>query len=629
MNDKLTVDQVSVGKDSSRLDAREFSDADLSSAVVETIQVDGQWIIYSRYGDDYWKLTDLPSNVPDSQRYLNFLKVPLEFQGTMKAIMFRYKRRGREGQRPAKGSTLVNFFRQTLPFLRHLESINIKCFSAITPSIMINYATKVRNTNKKDGTPRSQRSLLICYQTLEAIFELSQHTRNPIPEHPWPKSSAKFMAGLTGAGSGLARESTTPLIPDAIFCTLFENAHKKIKFGKHLLDLRDSIIRIDKEQKGNTSKVIEKKKNKFLSDVGWEGGLVKLNTSLNELRTACYIVIASTSGCRAHEICNLQTAAHHRTKDDDGTIYHWMRSKSEKTDTGEHDWMIPEIAVQTLRLMSRWAKPYQSMIAREIFERRKTNPLDPEIANSQKHRHALFLGIAYNDNNKVRTLSTKTINNLLKSFSAQSKVNWSLASHQFRRKFANYVAHSQFGDLRYLREHFAHWTMDMSLSYAMDESWGGHLDLDLYEDILAELKDIKIDAVRSWLSDDSLAGGNGRSLKKWQRDASNLAIFNNHQSMVITIAQSTSIRSNGHAWCTADNGGCVGNTMERTRCGDCDNAVIGQRHLDIYRQLYGNLVELLACNDIGESGRTRVLRDIERCRDVFNQLGYDPEEKSA
>jgi len=249
MNDKLTIDKVSVGKDSSRFDAREFSDTDFSSSVVETIQVDGQWIVYSRYGDDYWKLTDLPSNVPDSQRNLNFLKVPLEFQGIMKAIMFRYKRRGREGQRPAKGSTLVNFFKQTLPFLRHLESINIKCFSAITPLIMINYATKVRETNKKDGTPRSQRSLLVCYQTLEAIFELSQYTRTPIPEHPWPKSSAKFMAGLTGAGSGLARESTTPLIPDAIFCTLFENAHEKIKFGNHLLDLRDSIIRIDKEQK--------------------------------------------------------------------------------------------------------------------------------------------------------------------------------------------------------------------------------------------------------------------------------------------------------------------------------------------------------------------------------------------
>ncbi|WP_338101729.1 hypothetical protein [Pseudomonas weihenstephanensis] len=95
--------------------------------------------------------------------------------------------------------------------------------------------------------------------------------------------------------------------------------------------------------------------------------------------------------------------------------------------------------------------------------------------------------------------------------------------------------------------------------------------------------------------------------------------------MVISIAESTAIRSNGHAWCTADNDGCVGNTIERTRCGDCNNAVIGRGHLHIYRQLYCNLKELLECSGIGESGRVRVLRDLERCREVFMQLGCDPE----
>ena len=99
--------------------------------------------------------------------------------------------------------------------------------------------------------------------------------------------------------------------------------------------------------------------------------------------------------------------------------------------------------------------------------------------------------------------------------------------------------------------------------------------------------------------------------------------------MVISIAESTAIRSNGHAWCTADKDGCIGNTLERTRCGDCNNAVIGRGHLGIYRQLYSNLKELLTCNDIGESGRVRVLRDLERCRDVFMRLGYDPESDVA
>lgn len=165
----------------------------------------------------------------------------------------------------------------------------------------------------------------------------------------------------------------------------------------------------------------------------------------------------------------------------------------------------------------------------------------------------------------------------------------------------------------------------MTLGYAMDDGWGDHLDLELYDDIQAELEDIKLGTVENWLGDDQLAGGYGRSMKRWQRDPANLALFKDHRTMVISIADSTAIRSNGHAWCTADNNGCIGNTMERTRCGDCSNAVIGRGHLAIYRQLYNNLKELLGCNDIGDSGRMRVLRDLDRCRDVFIQLGYDPE----
>ena len=65
--------------------------------------------------------------------------------------------------------------------------------------------------------------------------------------------------------------------------------------------------------------------------------------------------------------------------------------------------------------------------------------------------------------------------------------------------------------------------------------------------------------------------------------------------MISSIAESTAIRSNGHAWCTADNDGCIGNTLERTRCGDCNNAVIGLDHKGIYQHLYDNLKERLDC----------------------------------
>jgi hypothetical protein len=102
--------------------------------------------------------------------------------------------------------------------------------------------------------------------------------------------------------------------------------------------------------------------------------------------------------------------------------------------------------------MERWAAPYQAMIADEITRRHSINPTDPQITEAHKHRHALFLGVSATKNNLVRTLSGSTWNKNLKAFARSCGLSWNLASHQFRRKFANYAAHSQFGDLRYLRE---------------------------------------------------------------------------------------------------------------------------------------------------------------------------------
>ncbi len=137
--------------------------------------------------------------------------------------------------------------------------------------------------------------------------------------------------------------------------------------------------------------------------------------------------------------------------------------------------------------------------------------------------------------------------------------------------------------------------------------------------------DIKLGVVDSWLSDAPLAGGYGRSIKQWHREPKNLLIYKDRATMLKSIAESTAIRSNGHAWCTADDDGCVGNTLERTRCSNCSNAVIGPHHAAIYQRCYEDLKGLLHCPGIGEGGRQRVDRDLNRCRDVLAQLGIDPE----
>jgi integrase len=609
-------------------DVRGLPESERDALIISATQVDGQWVILSRYGDDIWQLDGFTSNAQASHKRLDFRTVPQTFRAVMKAILYRYLRRGRGRTtgRP-KGNVLRQALADARPFLRYLEVLKLDHLGAVTLMVCATYVAACkahRQPFRSKGKPLSQNGLHSRFRAVEVLHELSQYTDDRMPQDPWPETSAKAMAGLTGSGAPHKLGGKTPLIPDDVFCALFEQAYQQVERGQQLLDLRDALDDLAVQHQGRSIWGDIWAKNNHLDTLGWEGGLRALLKALTHLRTACYIVLASTSGCRNHELANVLSGAHHRTQDDEGTVYHWIRSRSDKTDAGIHDWMIPEAAVRALRLMERWAAPYQAMIAAEIVQRRRTSSHDPQIAEALKHRHALFIGVAMGGK-QVRTLSNSTWCYHLKAFSNACGLSWDLASHQFRRKFANYVAHSRFGDLRYLKEHYAHWSLDMTLGYAMDDSWGQHLDLELYDDIQAELEDIKLGVVESWLGGAPLAGGYGRALKHWQREPQNLLIFKDHAAMLKSIAESTAIRSNGHAWCTADNDSCVGNTLERTRCGNCENAVIGRGHTAIYQRLYDDLKGLLHCQDIGEGGRQRVERDLNRCREVLTQLGMDPE----
>jgi hypothetical protein len=287
--------------------------------------------------------------------------------------------------------------------------------------------------------------------------------------------------------------------------------------------------------------------------------------------------------------------------------------------------MVPEAAVTALRVMERWARPYQALIDAEIVERRSVDPSDPEIDEAERHRRAVFLAATPLKRNQVRTMSGQMWNLALKAFAKKCGLSWDLASHQFRRKFANYAARSQFGDLRYLREHFKHWSMDMTLGYALNEAQ----ETALYAEIEGELDDIKAGIVDTWLNPDvALAGGYGRNITSWRTQA--VTIFKDHRQMVRALADSTAIRSNGHAWCTADDNLCVGNDIQRTRCSDCKNAVIGPQHAPLYKGLYDHLKEVRDCDDIGEGGLNVVRRDMDRCRRVLVALEQeDPEGRAA
>ena len=599
--------------------------------VVSARMVGRHWLVLSRYGDNHWHFSGQPTNKQSSQLFIDFSVIPAALCPSMKAIVYRYLRRGREGKKLPSHRSLTKLVGDARPFLQHLDRLGIGRLADVTPMACALYieACKQHRQPKQAARPGALlkgSTLSHRLAVVEALYELSQHTDDAMPSHPWSGTSFTHLAGQSGPGTG-HRSGTTPLMPDEVFTALFQHASTAIERGGRLLDLRDGIEEI--ACRGNlTSNALRCAKHRYLKEHGWSEGTLEFSMALLQLRAACYIVVASLSGCRNHELAFVQSGACFSTPVDAdrvseaAEVYWWMRSQSTKTGEGHTEWMVPEAAMTALRLMERWARPYQAAIEAEIAARRAAEPFDAEIAEAQRHAHALFLAATPLKGNQVRTLSSQMCNLSLKAFATKHGITWDLASHHFRRKFANYAARSQFGDLRYLRAHFKHWAMDMTLGYALNESQ----EIALYGEIERETQGIKVEVVDSWLNpEEPLAGGYGRNIVAWRATAP-VTLFKSHAQMVACLADSTGIRSNGHAWCTAEDNQCVGNDIEPTRCADCHHAVVGQRHAPLYRGLYDHLKEVTDRDDIGPSGQALVQRDRQRYRRVLVELGQDLEE---
>lgn len=514
-----------------------------------------------------------------------------------------------------------------LPFLRFLDNLKIARLADVTPFTCAMYVSESRSANSLRGRPLTRESLNNRLQAVEALYDLSQYTDDKMPSFPWPDDSAWSLAGLTGSKreSGY-RGGKTPLIPDKEFAAIFQAAWKVVVEAPNLLDLRDKLDSVDTD-KTMSRHTRWSKRRKILEENGWMSGADSFDSAVVRIRSACYIVIASLSGCRNHELAFLHANACYRTIDNDGETYWWMRSVSTKTGEGRTEWMIPLAASEALKIMDRWAIPYQAALSAEIERRRQKNPNDLEIAEAQRHLGAIFVcrdsRRGPEGGRQVRTLTDRSWNVSLREFAKANGITWKLATHQFRRTFANYAARSQFGDLRYLKEHFKHWSFEMTLGYAMNENQ----EMALYSEIYDEIADMKEGVVSDWLgSGEPLAGGLGQRIVAW-RGSNDVTLFKDHKSMVKTLAEGFgNLRSNGHAWCTADQGiDCVGNGgLDRTRCTGCDHAVISNIHAKVYQGLYDHISETLLCDDIGESGRAYAQRSLDRCASVLKVLGHEP-----
>lgn len=145
-------------------------------------------------------------------------------------------------------------------------------------------------------------------------------------------------------------------------------------------------------------------------------------------------------------------------------------------------------------------------------------------------------------------------------------------------------------------------------------------DLTLFDEILQQMTEFKIDLIESWLGDRPLAGGAGKQIVELR------AIPIKDRTALLTYtAPHANIRATGHGWCIATERGCGGAGLyEATRCPDAKNSVIDESFADTWQGIYSQQQELLKIEDAGPAVKQRAERDLQVALAVITGLGLSP-----
>lgn len=573
---------------------------------------DGKYHVLSRYEDPVWQLPHhwFPHNVPDSKKILNFERIDASMlRVAAKLIMARQLWGTETAGNHKAGSTYIEIFKQLTSYLNWLSANNINALAKITSLLAqhyVNYVKSLRHIKgKRKGlllSPATQCTKLIA---VEMCWHYTRDTPHAF-EHPWPESSATALSGLK-----THLPPQTSVIPDNILAPLAQWAEQCLRDSDKLLAHRDAMEGM--AFKSNTSDGQLKEKNIFLEQCGWLTGLQQFNKALLELRDSALLLILLTTGMRGHELLNIRRGRWYSVIKENER-YYFIGSRSDKTYEGHTHWLCPKIANDAVQVLERLSTPHQDRLEQQLREAQATQQYH-EVKRLEGLSGCVALSVCASRNNQINVLSGTSLITTLQSRVESLNLDWKLTPHQFRRTFASYVVHHTLGDLRYLRDHFKHWSLDMTALYAMNEAQ----DLELYDEIYSAFDTARQGIIGHWLEPDTpLSGGLAPYIRNLREKGEKVRTYTSRKEMIKAISDQIFLRSTSIAWCTNDDGSCGGG-----QCESCEHGVIDDRKQAWWEAVYVQQIELRQLHDMGEAENLTIERAITRCEKVLTDLGAD------
>jgi integrase len=593
-------------------------------------------------------------------------------RGSAKAFLYaRWKNKAPHSRKYISAQTLLNNWAQLRCLLHWMVDFQISNFGELTPEKCVAYA-------KSLGERQSRSTIVINLQIITTYYDLRDHLDDQLPGYPWGKTPpSKLATSRDRNGKSPTLEATTEVIPNSIIRTLIQSALNLIEHeASTLLDLQEefyldeidnrkriesahlakhpsgfsSVYTTDQEYiETKLSHVLSKHRNKRCIEHGISS-YIEFKNKLILLRTACYIVCATFSGMRASELSSLEVGCFYREAGFDDETFSWLKGKSYKLekDPKPAKWMVPEVVGHAVdvatRLGARGRAACKENILRMETILAKTNVQDKSykslISNLTKakiHQHALMFterknGIIYSLGKSSCLISLVNFATHFGAYVKQEDMNgiqdrekiapgkiWPLSPHQFRRTFAVFVARNIMGDVRYLREHFKHWSIDMTLYYTKINS---NIDSSVINEIVHERDELQSVLLEKWIYTNSpLSGGGGQRIAHF-RGRSEVKVVKDMRAFCRKLGDDVYIRGTGHSWCMASGTGCGGQGLyDAVRCTSCGEGVIDGSQILIWRGIRDQQIETLQHPDIGASSWQRCVTHLREAERVLTELG--------
>lgn len=597
----------------------------LEKLVISYIRLsNGDEVPLSFYGDQIWNYTPFMPHPDRSkvEKEIDWNKTPVEWLPCMKSAVAAFTFRKTLGGVQLDPATIPKKSITLNSFAKWCNAAGINGFSRVTAFDLSRYLQFLRDSGVRDRTLANHISLLRKVYDMRSVM-IESFTTDAV-------AALKFdQVGPTWEpGANEARK--TELIPLEDAARLFGAAILQLEDAPRLLQLRDELNLKWRAAEGVISRSHwgYKVKRDAVRAAGFNSAF-EFETALADIRTAAYIVLAMTTGCRVHELGDVRVGCIY-PEVKDGETYWWLKSTTRKIGDGPARWLAPEIAKMAVDILEHHSRPIRQYIANQLITTRRKlsesmdmisrGQLAAEILDLERNVDRLFLFESPVGNFSV---TTQAHNKQLNAFAVRKGIllKSPLRTHRFRRTYAVIVVHLNKKvriDLVTLQHHFKHASVLMTEWYASLSD----TDRELYELIEAEEDHFDLALVDHWMEASTpLAGGLGKRIRSYAGKHHQPMFFKSRRDFVDSIREGLHIRSTGHSWCLAEAQDCGGyGLFDAPMCANCGNSVIDNSFTEVWGGLRAQHSELLHATDIGPGGLAKAAKGLALAEEVLSQL---------